>query len=1016
MSKLSKSTKMRGAIFALLLAFAVNVSAQVQVQGTVVDEHGDPAIGATVQVYGTTQGVLVDFNGNFTLSAPAGGRLQVSFMGYHTQIVPVSANVGVIRLVPDAELLDEVIVIGFGTGRTGASLVANVTRVGGAQLQNRPVANALDALQGQVPGLAVFTQSGEPSAISTIRLHGSGSLNASASPLFVVDGMPVEDFTVRALNPNDFESITILRDASATAIYGARAANGVVFITTRRGAIGERGTIRVSGNAGFSQLSNRNLFEEMMTSEQLINFRLERGTHTQEWADGIRERWTRDGVLNSTRWDKVWLRERAPTNQLDVSFSGGTGRTNYFISTGRVVQEGLATRSRYQRLSFRSNVNSQLNNWLRVGLNASIMHDDLQSNASFGANFLQGGLGFLYEPWFWTVDAEGNRLDVIPGLNFAHPEYSATKQGSPRQNLFLAATGFLEIRPIEGLTLRSQVGFEGMDSRLRQFTLPSFRLVSQATQGTMRIDVMNRSTITSTNTAEYRFTVQDDHNLSFLVGHEYITNRFENFFASAQGFTDDRQMLLGAGPLNRNVGQTTREHAFLSFFGRAEYNFLERYFLDFSLRNDASSRFGIENRNAQFWSVGTMWHLHSEEFIQNVSWLNELTARFSLGTSGNAEFHPGNPWLRDYGHLALIGVGAPYEGGTSWGLSTPGNPFLTWENQMLYTLNFRVGVFDNRVRSTIDLYNRITSSMLVNVPQPLTTGFATVTENIGRLGNRGISFRIDGDVWRANRGQSFFTPYVVFNYNRETILELFGDHKHWMPGNAVIWKVGQPRSHATPMWHGVCVETGNPQWYMRHPDVVNPDGSTTYGLTRLRTDPNYVTSNWNDVALRQNTGRPIHAPINGGWGFSAGHRGFHLQTDFSFSVGGYSVVNDRFFTDNQHHGFNVRYALNDFWRQPGDVAQFGRVGSGFQTQFDSRLVCNRSFMRLKTITIGYVFPRNMLERTTDGFLTDARVFLTGRNLLTWTNFSGQDPEFDLAVMQGMNPNTRQFSIGFDFSF
>ena len=1022
MKRLSKSAKMRGAIFALLLAFTMSVAAQVQVRGTVLDERGEAAIGAMVQVDGTNIGAAVGFDGTFTIpSAPQGGTLVITFVGYREQRVPVSANIGIIRLVPDETFLEEVVVIGFGTGRSLSATAASVTRVSGQTLQNRPVANVMDALQGQVPGLQVFTSSGEPAAISTIRLFGSGSLSAGTMPLIVVDGMPIETETLRSLNPLDFESVTVLRDASATSIYGSRAANGVIFITTRRGLIGERATIRVSSNFGFSTLANTDFFDSVMTADQYAAWAIRSGFHPEAVVIARREEFPWD-----TQWRRHLFRDRAPTNTQDISISGGAGRTNFFLSAGRTYQQGVfVDRSRYERLSFRSNLNTQVNTWLRTGINISVSHDDLQQNTLFGAANANAGLAFLHNPMFSPIvmDPDDPRYGKyvspgqIPGLGLWHPRVLNHNIRPFQKSLFLNTVAFAEISPITGLTLRSQVGWERMDRQRGSTTLASFTGNAVATGGAHSRGSFVRNSVTYTNTAEYRFTVQDDHNLTFLGGTEFSHWTGDEWGVARTGYFDDRLMRLESGTLPPTilalafVGGGWQEWASLSFFGRAEYDFQERIFFNTSLRNDASSRFGRENRNALFWSAGTMWHLHREHFIQDIHWLNTLTARLSVGTSGNSA-------IGNYDHLANMGSTIPYQGGSAWTIATAGNPRLGWEHQTLYTFGLDLGFLDNRLRSTIELYNRISSNMLVWVPQPRTTGFVDVRENVARMANRGISFRIDGDVIRTRN--AFLTPYVNFNFNREEVTELFHNLESWViPNTGVGWIVGQPRMQVWPIWAGVNPENGRPQWYLPY-RTTNAFGQEINDMTRTRRDPNYVTSTFDMATLEQNTGQFRDAPINGGFGLNAGFRGFQLQMDFTYSIGGSVLVNESFFAHNPSGWRNLRYAVNDFWTPENREATFPAPPSiqplnnwNFM-QFDSRLVENTSFVRLKNLTLGYTIPRHVLDRT--GFFTDARVFVTGRNLLTFTNFTGFDPELDTNLTMSANPATRQFSFGFDLAF
>lgn len=964
------------------------ITAQTQVRGTVVDEEGVPVVGATILIKGTSQGTVTDGSGNFTLSAPASGTLVVSYVGYVTQEVPVSSNVRVI-LTTDSEVLEDFVVIGYGSGRKISSTVGSVVKVSSKDIIDKPIPNAMDALQGKVPGLQIFTSTGEPSQISSIRLHGSGSLGASSEPLIVLDGIPIQSSTFRGLNPKDFESIQVLKDASATSIYGARAANGVIYVTTKRGAIAEKATVTISGQLGYSSLANTDYFESFMNADELLKFFVDSKYRTQAQVDEIKANYP-----NDFKWYKFYHKDKAPTRSTDISINGGAGRTNYFISGGYAFSEGLRYRSDYKRYTLRSNINTQVNEWFRIGINNSLAYDDYQSNP-YDWNSTNGGLSMLAPPYYSPYDKDGNEYpDYMPGWNRYNPKYLADKMPNPVKNVFLTTTGFAELKPIKGLTLRAQGGFEGMDSRSSYVRYPSYK--GSLNNGLVSESFARRMSFTSTNTAEYQFTINDDHNFIALLGHEYVDYRYANFSAEASGYTDDRLLQLSAGAKDKLVSGGKNEYAFLSYFGRLEYDFQEKYFFNFSLRNDASSRFGKDNQNAIFWATGVMWHAKKEDFLKDVNWLKQLTAKFSVGTSGNAE-------IGNYNSYALVGTASQYDGETAWAISTPGNPKLSWENQLKYTFGLKFDLF-GRLRGDVEFYNRETTSMLVSVPYPYTSGFANVTENVGKLTNSGIDLRIDADVWKDKKG-NYVTPYITFNYNKEKVVELFQGKDYWIiPNTGVCWAVGQPRSFFYPVFHQINPQTGLPEWFLPGDNI-----------TVNQQDPEKVSSTFSSAKLQQSTGKPRYAPYNGGFGIEATHSGVYFQADFAFSLDKYLISNDAYFFENPSvfPGFNQRKVVNDYWKQEGDIARFPKLGVQF-TQFDSRLIDNASFLRMKNITLGYSFPRSLLSRT--NFFTGAKVFVTGRNLLTWTNYSGPDPEVDSNLTLGVNPNTKQVSFGVEFSF
>lgn len=872
------------------------------------------------------------------------------------------------------------VVVGYGTAREIGTVVGSISRVSSEQLESRPLANVWDAMQGRVAGLQVYTSSGEPTQLSSVRLHGVGSLGASSTPLYVLDGIPVSPNNILSLNPNDIESVSVLKDASATSIYGSRAANGVIYITTKRGHRDTRAKVTVNAQYGTSSLANEDFFNRFMTSRELTDFWLGVGYRTQDQVNQLL------AAGHDTRWHEYYYKDAAPTYQGDFSIQGGGGRTTYFVSGGYFFQDGLAARSEYERYTARANISSHANDWLSFGTNIALSTDFRQSNP-FGSNNTNRGLAMLAPPFYSPFDEDGNPYrGVIPGWGRMDPFYLEEMFPSDGNNTQANLMGYIQLNPIEGLTIRSQGGLDAYDYRLTERRLPSY--VASLNNGSAREYFSRSVTRNITNTAEYRFNLARIHDFTVLAGQEYVDNTWGNFEASSTGHTDDRLTMLGSGPLNRNVGQQKSEYAFLSYFGRFDYSFDRKYFFDFAVRQDASSRFGRDNRTANFYSTGVMWNAKREDFLQNVDFLSSLNVKFSIGTSGNSE-------IANYAHLATVGI-TQYDAATGWLISTPGNPLLSWEKQTKATLGARFGLFGDRYRFNIEYFDRSTESMLINVPQPYSSGFNTILENVGTMRNSGIDFELDFDIVRTR--ELFITPYVNFNYTKNEVTELFYDLPYWIiPNTGVAWVVGQPVAFYRPLFAGVDPADGMPMWYVP-------------GEDRTVTRKEETTKVFNNADLEQNAGIPRYAPWAGGFGLNAGWNGFALQVDFAFVKDKYLFNNDRYFFENPNvfGGFNQSNFVLDYWREPGDETRFPRWQSQF-TQFDSRLIEDASFLRLKNLTLSYNIPAAFVQRT--GLLEGARVFVTGRNLLTWTGYEGPDPEVDSNISLGANPNTKQLTFG-----
>ncbi len=971
------------------------VWAQKTFSGKVIgpDGLGLPGVNV-VEKANPTNGTATDIDGNWTLTVPNGNSiLEFSSIGMRT-VELAAKDAKEITMQDDAQMLEDVVVIGYGSARKITNTSASVVKVGGKQLEDRPTANPFDAIQGKVTGLQVFSSSGEPSEVSSVRLHGTGSLGAGATPLYILDGIPVSSSTIQSMNSNDFESMQVLKDAAATSIYGARAANGVVFITTKKGKSGERANITVRGQYGVSNLANEDYFKSMMTADELGAFWLDAGMMTEESLKAKREKYPYD-----TRWYEYYFKDNVPTYQADVAISGGKGSTRYYVSGGVFDQEGLRYRSGYTKYNFRTNLSTSLNDYIKIGANTAIAYSEYQSN-QYDRNSTNGGLSLLALPFYSPYDKNGNEYygRKIPGWNRYSPRYLADKKPYPKNRINVVSSANVTVKPIENLTLRSQVGLEFTDYRGTWKRLPSY--ASALGNGGVYEKFNRKVNWTITNTAEYKFNVNEEHNFTALLGQEYIDYHYDGFGAEGFGLQDDRLTLLGnttkdkkVGKLENNFVQFT-EYAFLSYFTQLSYDYKEKYFVDVSLRQDESSRFGTNNKTAMFWSAGLLWKAKKESFLKDVDWLNDLNVKFSIGTSGNAA-------IGDYQSLALAGNINQYKTGTGWGITASGNPNLTWEQQTKTTFGFDARLFD-RLGVNIEVYNRLTSDMLMSVPYPYTSGFSKIKDNVGEYQNRGIDLKLDYDFYKNDDGD-YVKAYLNYNYNKDEVKSLFQGLDHWIiPNTGVCYVVGQPVMFFYPLFKQVNPENGAPEWYVPGEDIT-------------KTTKEESTDRFTD-GLEQNTGVKRYAPVNGGWGLDASFKGFYLQSYFTFSYGKNLIVNDAFFFENPTQwgvGFNQRNTVRDFWKKPGDKAKFPSTSYRF-TEFDSRMIQDASFMRLKTLTLGYQLPKNILGD--QNLIQGAKIYFTGRNLFTWTGFEGPDPEIDSNLTLGANPNTKQISVGLEITF
>ena len=983
------------AVMMTSVAFAQNIT----VTGNVKDSStGEFVPFASISVKGTMTGASTDADGQYSMTVPADGVLVFTSLGYHSAEIFVDGKTVIdVELNPDKEVLESAVAVGYGSARKVGTLVGSVTTVKSEAITNAPSASPLDQLQGQVAGLAVMTTGGIAGESNvSMSLHGVGSLGSSSTPLFIIDGIQSSSRAIMAMNPNDIESISILKDASATSIYGSRAANGVVFVTTKAGAYNSKATVTIRSQAGISTLADMTLYKNMMSGPELKEFWVKAGLMTPAQ---IKANFTDNGYDADTKWYNVLQQFNNPQYQNDVTVEGGGNKVAYMIGASQFHQRGTTIGNYYDRYTVRSNVQGHPKNWLKVGANLSLSYDKRQTNGNWGgassvSNYTSGGLSYLNNPLYPVIDPEtGEYYPTKFPSGMMNPHYYMENLPNLTSRYGLLASFNVSIEPFKNFTISSRAGVDGSIYYQTSTRMPSY--VSNPLNGTRsRLNEIDYAA-TITNTIEYSFDIASDHNFVLLAGHEGVLNHNDWFQASSQGITDDRLINLNNGVQSTfKMEEGLSQSKFLSFFGRLDYNFGNKYFFDASVRNDSSSRFGPKNRNATFWAVGGMWKIKNEGFLANSSWINDLNLKVSYGTQGNAS-------IGDYQHYALLSSSTDYAEGASMIVGQPSNPALTWEQQNLLTVALNTRLW-NKVDLGLEYYHRTTSSMLMEVPYNYTTGFSNLYANVGGLLNQGVDVTLGVDILRGK--DYFLRASTTFNYNAEKVTELFNNLDRWeMVGYGFAYVVGKPVSFYAPIFAGIDPEDGMPMWYLPGENV---DETTMNETTKV----------YDEAGLTQNTGKRLNAPIYGGFNLSGGWRGISVQADFAYVLGKTLVNNDMLFyaNPNQFAGMNQHKSVNDFWTPENTDATYPDWSKGAVMQFDTHMYENANFLRLKNLQVAYDVPRRLLGN--QQVINGIKVSFTGRNLFTATKFSGIDPEVNSNLTYGRAGNSKQYLFGLEITF
>ncbi len=968
-------------LFFAVLGIQSALAQMYKVKGNVVSKSdNEPLIGVSILQKGTTNGVVTDIDGNYELQIQGGeATLVFSYIGLQTQELKVNSRTGVLNVAmeDDSHLMDDVVVVAYGVRKKG-TIAGSVSTVKNDKLENVPAPSFDQALQGQTTGLSVISNSGEPSKAATFQIRGTNSINSGTSPLFILDGVPISSSDFNTISPSDIESISVLKDASSTSIYGARAANGVVVITTKRGLAMDKAKVTFRAQYGFSQLAQNNW--NMMNTAERIQYEKEIGIDTGKDYD----------VLSRTdvNWLDMVFNDRAPLQNYEISVNRATDRLNYFVSGGFYDQDGIAQSSTFRRYNMRANAEVKASNWLKVGTNSMVAYEEIEQadDGSYALYTPISACRFML-PYWNPYNEDGSLASENDGTwtgTGSNPiEWMANNPVTNKKYKVLS-TVFAEITPIKNLTIRAQFGADFSHTTAFMQSFPSYIINNEnGTAGRNSSDMLN---LTETTTVNYRWEMNSDNSFNFLLGQEGVDYRSEGFQVITSGQSNDFLTNISSGTRASSWADSTTSYSYLSFFGRGEYNYKDLYYADFSVRADASSRFGTGNRWAGFWSLGFMWNLKSEPLMKDIEWLSSAQIALSTGTSGNSS-------IPDYDHLALVSGKANYEDQAGIYPSQSGNEDLSWEKLWSSNVALRLGFID-RINLDIEFYNKKTTNMLMLVPDSYAlTGEGEHWDNIGAMLNRGVEFNVSADVIRTK--DFVWNVNANASYNKNKLLELYdGVQEYEVSTTATKLVVGHSVSEFyINRYAGVNPANGDALWYTKDGEITNEYSEEDKVMT----------------------GKSFDAPWQGGFGTSLTWKGISFAAQFSWVADRWMFNNDRYFEES--NGLYAAYnqskrLLYDRWKQPGDITDIPR--HGVTPQFDDRFLENASFLRLKNVTLAYAFPQRLLSKS--NFFSSARIYLQGQNLLTFTGFTGLDPESSSNVYKAQYPMSRQFTLGVEVSF
>ena len=1030
-----------------ILCFGVgSIFAQtVQVSGTITSaDDGQPLPGVSVVVKGTTSGTVTNIDGKYSFNVATNAVLQFTFVGMATQEIEVG-NRQVIDVVmsENAQALEEVVVVAYGT-QTAKSLTSSISTVKSDAFKDAPSVSVDQILQGRAAGVSITTPSAAVGQNPVINIRGVSTINSGTQPLFVVDGMPIESGDISLsgmgnanaladINPADILSMDILKDAAAAALYGSRAANGVILITTRKG---QQGSARVSYDMNYGFTQKTKVFD-VLNAQQYTDFKnMAYANHFGQGEIGFGTMTDANGKLVDTNWADLLFKNGVSQNHT-LSVTGGSDKTQYYMSANLSEYEGIVVGDKYNRIGLKANATSKATDWLKVGLNFGYTKSQTSyiDGARNGTTFATGGFprsAIILPSNLPAYNDDGtpfhddqNRLG-FGGNSVACPYFNpmamvAYKNSEDTYVHRVIASGFAEATPVKGLVLKTQYGIDYYSTEIKRFWNPKHG-DGFAQNGLASAYHINSAIWTWTNTANYSLTLGNNHHIDLLAGMEASETDVNLWGAEGMGLADDAFHDYEASYDSYTGQGDIYNKSLISYFGRINYDYAFKYLFSANFRRDGYSPLGINNRWGNFGGVSAAWRISGEGFFENLKNIfNDVKLKASWGIVGNADigFYP----ARSYYRAGYYGANGTYF------MSNIGDQNLKWETTQTYDIGLSLRMFD-RVTLDLDYYYSKSSDLILKVPQAPSTGIPgpepveennELTTNAGKMQNKGFEFTLGVDVIK-NREFTWNTNFnITFNQNK--VLELIDDILSSDDGSVEInnktvegKSVGQLYVYPSG---GIDRETGRRVFY-------GPNGEKTFFS---------YPNGWylEDGTIYQGELEPVLAGNTlptwyGGWHNSFAYKGFDLNIFFQFSGGNYIYNGTKATTSDMRFWNNTTDVLENYWREDRKDATYalpvyGDNYSNGSAMSISDWVEKGDYVRLKNVSLGYTFNTKNWPKKIG--ISSLRIYAQAQNLFVITGYTGLDPEVISNVVSpiltgGVDKNTlpqaRTYTVGLNVSF